>query len=100
MLGLCALGFAMGWVMRYNIRQYEPVSDEKGRLRQLERTGEVGDQEADPLVVRPREFGVAYQCSAGALAPVGWVRLLRGRVVRSWHLGRTDPSTEQRPCAP
>jgi len=39
MLGLCALGFAMGWVMRYNIRQYEPVSDEKGHLRQLERTG-------------------------------------------------------------
>jgi hypothetical protein len=40
MLGLCALGFAMGWVIRYNIRQYEPVSDEKGRLRDIERTGQ------------------------------------------------------------
>lgn len=40
MLGLCALGFAMGWVMRYNIRQYEPVSAEKGRLRHIEHTGQ------------------------------------------------------------
>ncbi|WP_318568449.1 hypothetical protein [Salinigranum marinum] len=27
MLGLCALGFAMGWVMRLNIKRYEPVAD-------------------------------------------------------------------------
>lgn len=40
MFGLCALGFAMGWVIRYNIRQYEPVSDEKGRLRDIERAGQ------------------------------------------------------------
>lgn len=40
MLGLCALGFAMGWVMRYNIRRFEPVSGKKGsseRYRALPR---------------------------------------------------------------
>ena len=35
MAGLCALGYATGWVMRYNIRYFEPVSTEKGVLRNL-----------------------------------------------------------------
>ncbi|KTG29391.1 hypothetical protein [Haloferax profundi] len=40
MFGLCALGFAMGWVMRYNIRAFEPVSGEKGTLHNVARVGQ------------------------------------------------------------
>ncbi|MBW4935950.1 hypothetical protein [Marinobacter sp. F4206] len=36
MAGLCALGFAMGWVIRYNIRRFEPVSGQKGLLHNIE----------------------------------------------------------------
>ncbi|MFC7096148.1 hypothetical protein [Halobaculum marinum] len=35
MLGLSAVGFAMGGVMRYNIRMFEPVADEKGVLQRV-----------------------------------------------------------------
>jgi hypothetical protein len=35
MLGLCALGFAMGWVMRLNIKRYEPVADKKDLLHSI-----------------------------------------------------------------
>lgn len=35
MLGLCVLGLVMGGVMRYNIRNFEPVMGEKGLLRDI-----------------------------------------------------------------
>ncbi|WP_254522667.1 hypothetical protein [Natrinema caseinilyticum] len=35
MLGLCALGYAMGWVMRLNIERFEPMSGEKGLLSSI-----------------------------------------------------------------
>lgn len=41
MAGLCALGYAMGWVMRYNIRRFEPVAGEGGRLRSISRVSQV-----------------------------------------------------------
>ncbi|EMA50645.1 hypothetical protein [Halococcus salifodinae] len=40
MAGLCTLGYATGWVMRYNIRYFEPVSTEKGILRNLSNTSQ------------------------------------------------------------
>lgn len=40
MLGLYLLGYAMGWVMRYNIRLFEPVSGERGLLRGMSRIGQ------------------------------------------------------------
>ncbi|KAB1186971.1 MULTISPECIES: hypothetical protein [Haloferax] len=40
MLGLCGLGFTMGWVMRYNIRKYEPIAGGKGALHNVARFGQ------------------------------------------------------------
>ncbi|WP_049903052.1 hypothetical protein [Halococcus agarilyticus] len=40
MIGLCALGYATGWVMRYNIRYFEPVSTVKGVIRSVARVSQ------------------------------------------------------------
>lgn len=40
MAGLCGLGYSMGWVMRYNIRRFEPVSGEPGHLRTTARAAQ------------------------------------------------------------
>ncbi|KAB1192712.1 hypothetical protein GJR96_04350 [Haloferax sp. MBLA0076] len=40
MFGLCALGYTMGWVMRYNIRKYEPIAGGKGALHNVARLGQ------------------------------------------------------------
>lgn len=39
MLGLYLVGYAMGWVMRYNIRRFEPVSGERGLLHGMSIAG-------------------------------------------------------------
>lgn len=39
--GLCALGYAMGWVMRYNIRRFEPVSGVKGLMHDIAQTAKL-----------------------------------------------------------
>ncbi|WP_440988380.1 hypothetical protein [Haloarchaeobius baliensis] len=41
MLGLCLLGIAMGWVMRLNIKRFEPVADESGLTRTVSRTSQL-----------------------------------------------------------
>lgn len=75
LLGLCALGYAMGWVMRLNIERFEPVSGEKGLLRSISRV-------AQWALIAASLVNVAY-----------YLQLLGSAIIFPFDFGATDNQT-------